>query len=169
MNEEEKAQDEVARDETAGEDTAASRAEEAEMMERLQEEIRNLPVSDHLLYMLHSLSALAVGRMGLSADTQVQRDLGQARLAIEAFKALLGVVEQVRPGGESSVHRGTLSQLQMAYVDALETPRRDDSGTVDSDTADAGAGSPPDSDEAGTSAADDVLEEVQPDSGRPTE
>ncbi len=43
----------------------------------------------------------------------------QARLAIEAFKALLGVLEQVRPAGEVAGHRGVLSQLQLAYAGAV--------------------------------------------------
>lgn len=102
------------------EEAAELQAEEAEMMARLQEEIRNLPVSDHLLYMMHSLSALAVGRMGVTAETAVTRDLDQARLAIDAFKALMEVVEKTRPAEEMAVHRGMLAQLQLAYVAALE-------------------------------------------------
>jgi hypothetical protein len=93
--------------------------DEAEMMARLQEEIGNLPVGDHLAYMMHSLSALAVGRLGLTADTAERRDLGQARLAIDAFKALLVVLEQVRPTAELAVHRGMLSQLQLTYAGAI--------------------------------------------------
>ncbi|MBN1629064.1 MAG: hypothetical protein JW990_04830 [Thermoleophilia bacterium] len=94
--------------------------EEAKIVQQWQEEIRNLPVSEHLLYMMHSLSALAVGRLGLTADTASRRDLDEARLAIEAFKALMEVEEQVRPQGETSIHRETLSQLQLAYVKAVE-------------------------------------------------
>jgi hypothetical protein len=155
-------------EEKTGQEAAASSAEEAEMMERLQEEIRNLPVSDHLLYMMHSLSALAIGRMGLSADPKVSRDLDQARLAIDAFKALFGVLEKVRPSEESAVHRGTLAQLQMAYVDALETPRGAGPGTADSTTGGSGASDPGASDHVGAD-TDAYDEEVPPDSGRPTE
>ncbi|MFH0916890.1 MAG: hypothetical protein V1912_10650 [bacterium] len=92
--------------------------EEAEMMERLQEELQKLTVSDHLLYMMQSLSALATGRMGLTAETVERRDLEQARLAIDAFKALMEVAERTRPAQEMAVHRGALSQLQLAYVGA---------------------------------------------------
>lgn len=95
-------------------------AEDAEAMQRLQEEIRNLPVSDHVLYMMHSLSALSVGRLGLSPDTAARRDLEQARLAIDCFKALMEVVDRARPAEENAIHRGTLSQLQLAYLEALE-------------------------------------------------
>lgn len=102
------------------EETGSLKAEEVEMMQRLQEEIQNLTVSDHLLYMVQSLSALAIGRLGLTAETVERRDLGQARLAIDAFKALLEVVERVRPAEEITVHRSTLSQLQLTYVAALD-------------------------------------------------
>jgi hypothetical protein len=97
--------------------------EEAEMMARLQEEIANLPVAEHLVYMLHSLSALAVSRLGLSSETKERRDLVQAQLAIDAFKAVLGVLEPVRPAGEVSAHRGMLSQLQLAYAGAMGQAR----------------------------------------------
>jgi hypothetical protein len=101
------------------EEQAAQMAEEAEMMARLQQEIRNLPVSDHLLYMMHSLSALAVDRMGVTPETAAQRDLAQARMAIDAFKALMEIVEQARPAKEMTAHRGVLADLQLTYVAAL--------------------------------------------------
>ena len=107
-------------EETTHEETAATQAEEAEMMARLQEEIRNLPVADHVVYMMHSLSSLAVGRMGVMPDSQAQRDLDQARLAIDAFKALVEVMERAKPVPEMAAHRGMLSQLQLAYVGALD-------------------------------------------------
>jgi hypothetical protein len=152
-------------EDTAGETAGEHRTEEAEMMDRLQEEIRNLPVSDHLLYMMHSLSALAVGRMGLSPDAETKKDLGQARLAIDAFKALFGVLELERPAEESSVHRGTLAQLQMAYVSALDGPRCAGSATTDTATTDSRAADHVDVD----TGSDDAFADVQPDSGRPTE
>ncbi len=69
--------------------------------------------------MLHSLSALALGRLGLSPDGAGQRDPAQARLAIEAIKALVGVLEQVRPAGEIAAHRGMVAQLQLAFAGAV--------------------------------------------------
>ena len=106
--------------ERTGEEAVDREGDEAEAMARLQEEIGNLPVSEHLVYMMHSLSALAVGRLGLTADTSAPRDLSQARLAIDAFRALLTLVEQARPGGEIAAHRGMLSQLQLAYASAMD-------------------------------------------------
>jgi len=96
--------------------------DEAEEMARLQEQINNLPVGEHILYMMHSLSALAVDRLGLAPESAARRDVGQARLAIDAFRALLGVLEEARPTEEIAAHRGVLSQLQMAFVGALSGP-----------------------------------------------
>jgi len=109
-------------------ETARMRAEDAEMMERIQAEIRNLPVMDHVQYMMHSLSSLAVSRLGLSGEDAARRDLEQARLAIDAFKALLDVVERARPDQVAS-HRGVLSQLQLAYVSAAARPAEDEGAT----------------------------------------
>ena len=111
----------------AAQDAAAMEAvaQDAAAMERLQEEIRNLPVSDHVLYMMHSLSALAVARLGLSPDAAARRDLDQARLAIDCFKALMEVVGEARPSEENAIHRGTLSQLQLAYLEALDKDKKE--------------------------------------------
>lgn len=120
MEEQEGKQPEGKQPESQEPDTGEQRADEAELMARLQEEIRNLPVGEHLVYMMQSLSGLAVARMGLTADSESRRDMEQARLAIDAFKALLDLLERARPGAEMAAHRGMLSQLQLAYVGALD-------------------------------------------------
>jgi hypothetical protein len=107
-----------------GEEERESREREdrdgqAEAIGRMREEIASLPVAEHVAYMLHSLSALAVGRLGITAETAERRDLGQARLAIDAFKALLAVLEPVRPAAEVAAQRGMLSQLQLAFAGAM--------------------------------------------------
>jgi hypothetical protein len=94
-------------------------ADEREAMRRLEEEIGRLSVADHVLLMMHSLSSLAVERLGISPETAGRKDLEQARLAIDAFKALLGLLEGKRPAEEITDHRAVLAQLQMAYVGAL--------------------------------------------------
>ena len=110
--------------------------DEQEAMQRLQEEIGRLSVADHLLLMMQSLSSLAVERLGLAPEAVARKDLEQARLAIDAFRALLGVLEGKRPAEEITAHRSVLSQLQMAYVAALgpaepggEAPAEGDGGS----------------------------------------
>jgi len=114
----------VAGEESKVQEGRSPEEEEAELAARLQEEIRNLAVSDHLLFMMQSLSALAVGRLGLSGEAAPVRDLEQSRLAIDAFRALMGVLEGVRPAGEMAAHRGMLSQLQLAYAAAVSAGDR---------------------------------------------
>lgn len=96
--------------------------EEAEALARLQEQIQRMTVSDHLVYMLESLTALATRKLGLAPGAGEERDLEQARLAIDAFRALLQVAEPTRPEQEVGVHRQMLSHLQMAYVHVLQGP-----------------------------------------------
>jgi hypothetical protein len=93
-------------------------ADEQETMRRFEEEIRNLSVADHLVLMLHSLHSMAVERMGFVPEAPGRKDLEQARMAIDAFKALVGVLEGSRPVEEIAAHRSALSQLQMAFVAA---------------------------------------------------
>ena len=95
-------------------------ADEREAMRRFEEEIGRLTVADHVLLMMHSLSSQAVERLGLTSETAGRKDLDQARLAIDAFRALLGVLEGKRSAEEMSAHRAALAQLQMAYVSALD-------------------------------------------------
>jgi hypothetical protein len=117
--------DEAEIDELAPE---SDEAEAQEAMRRLQEEIGRLSIADHIVLMMHSLSALAADRLGLSPDSVEHRDLEQARLAIDAFRALLGTLEGARPAEEMRAHRAALSQLQIAYVSALGAG--DTSGTA---------------------------------------
>jgi hypothetical protein len=93
--------------------------DEQEAMRRFEEEIGKLTVADHVLLMMHSLSSLAADRLGMTSETAAHKDLEQAQLAIDAFRALLAVLEGKRPADEMLAHRAALSQLQMAYVGAL--------------------------------------------------
>ena len=100
-------------------DEAERRRVESEFVERMQEEIRRVPVSEHLMAFMTSLSSMAFLRMGLSPDTEKERDLDQSRLAIDSFRALVEVVAPVSPAETAGLYRSTLAQMQMAYVSAL--------------------------------------------------
>ena len=103
----------------SGAERSEIEADEQEAMQRLQEEIGRLSVADHIGLMMHSLSSLAIDRLGLTPDSVGRKDLEQARLAIDAFGGLLGVLEGKWSAEEIRAHRSALSQLQMAYVGAL--------------------------------------------------
>ena len=102
-------EEEIARERTA-----------ADMVAALEDEMRAISVSDYLAYLMQSISVMGLRRLGLSAEAAGDRDLEQSRLAIEAFRALLGVVEGTRAPEEVALHRAMLSQMQLAYVAALD-------------------------------------------------
>ena len=55
--------------------------------------------------MMHSLSSLGRRPVGAGSREPGATDLDQARLAIDAFRALLGVLEGKRPAEEITAHR----------------------------------------------------------------
>jgi len=87
--------------------------DEQELVEQLQAELSRLKVSDLLVQTVYTVSSLGYHR--LSGE---HRDLDQARLAIEALKALLPVLdgavaeEVVRDFGQ------VLANMQLAYATA---------------------------------------------------
>jgi hypothetical protein len=79
--------------------------------ERIVEELRKAKVGDLIVHTCSLLASLAFGK--LAADV---RDLEQARLAIDALKALLGVL----PEAERRDLQQVLTNLQLAYADAAK-------------------------------------------------
>ena len=59
-----------------------------ELMKQLEEELQKLQVSDLLVQTLYTVSSLGYRKL-----SEPDRDLDQARLAIEALRALLPVLE----------------------------------------------------------------------------
>jgi hypothetical protein len=87
--------------------------DEQKLIEELQAELAKLKVSDLLLQTLYSISSLGYHR--LSAET---RDLDQARLAIEALRALVPVLEGSVPDEALRDFNQVLANLQLAYASA---------------------------------------------------
>jgi hypothetical protein len=87
--------------------------DEQKLIEELQAELAKLKVSDLLLQTLYSVSSLGYHR--LSAET---RDLDQARLAIEALRALVPVLEGSVPDDALRDFQQVLVNLQLAYAAA---------------------------------------------------
>lgn len=123
--------------EAAGSDASDTRdhqIDDAERARHLEEEIRRLPVRDHLFLMMHSLSDLALIRLGLAGKADLGLDLDQARLAIDGFRALLGVVEKVGSSEEIAPRKAVLAQLQLAYAAAVRAKTGEDSGARPKDS-----------------------------------
>jgi hypothetical protein len=85
--------------------------------EQLLEEMRRLRISDLLVS-----SLMTVAQLGFAKLDPVTRDLEQARLAIEAMRALIPVLEGAVPEETTRDFRSVVSNLQLAYVRAAEQP-----------------------------------------------
>ena len=79
--------------------------------EQLVDELRKVKVGDLLLHTSSMLASLAYGK--LAPET---RDLPDARLAIEALRALVPLVPEADRGSIQQV----VSNLQLAYADAAK-------------------------------------------------
>ena len=86
---------------------------EQELVEQLQAELGRLKVSDLLLQTVYTISSLGYHR--LSGES---KDLEQARLAIEALKALLPVLEGAVPAEAVRDFNQVLVNMQLAYASA---------------------------------------------------
>lgn len=91
---------------------------EAELTpEQLIEQFRQMKVSDLLMSTLFTLSQLAYGKLEPSA-----RDLDQARIAIDAMRALMPVVEPALPEETRRDFGQVVANLQLAYAAAVSDP-----------------------------------------------
>jgi hypothetical protein len=92
--------------------------DEARLAEELAEELRRLKVEDVLVNTLMTVSSIGYRRLGLTEDTKPDRDLDQARLAIETMQALTPVLAQVLPEELVRDFQQSVANLQLAYVQA---------------------------------------------------
>lgn len=95
---------------------------ERELYERMQDELRRIRVGDYLGQLLVTLSSMAFQRLGLTPETTADRDLDQARLAVDSFAAVVEVWAPTRNAEEAAVFRATLHQMRMAFVAASAGP-----------------------------------------------
>jgi hypothetical protein len=87
---------------------------EEELRAALEEQMRRITVQDVLIQTVVTLINLGGRRLGLAGPPEQagDKDVEQARLAIEGARALLPLLPQEQLGPV----RDALSQLQMAYV-----------------------------------------------------
>ena len=88
-------------------------ASEGPSDQELLEELKRLKVSDILVQTLYTVSSLAYHKL-----SPEQRDLEQARLAIEALKAILPVLQGIVPDEVTRDFGQVVANLQLAYADA---------------------------------------------------
>jgi hypothetical protein len=89
--------------------------------EQLLEGIRQLKVSDVLLSAFSTVAQLGYAKLEPAA-----RDLDQARLAIEALRALMPVLEEAVEESTLRDFRQVVSNLQLSYADAAAAKPADE-------------------------------------------
>jgi hypothetical protein len=92
---------------------------EEEMRAALEEELKRVRVEQVVTEATVSILNVAVLRAGLVPGAEGEQDLGQTRMGIEAVRALLPLVEEALGAEQARPIRDALSQLQMAYVQAV--------------------------------------------------
>ena len=85
---------------------------EEELRAAMEEQMKRIRVEDVVLQTVATLVNLGGRRLGLAPEAQDERDLDQARLAIEATRALTPLLG----AEEERAVREALSQLQVAFA-----------------------------------------------------
>jgi hypothetical protein len=92
--------------------------EEEQLARELAEELRRLRVEDVVIQTLITISSIGYRRLGLTEDTKDDRDLEQAKLAIDTIVALTPILENVVPNELIRDFNQSVASLQLAYVQA---------------------------------------------------
>ena len=85
-----------------------------ELLRKVEEQLRDLKVSDVLLQTLYTVSSLGWHKL-----SSTDRDLEQARLAIEALRALLPVLAETMPPQVKRDLEQMVANMQLAYAGAV--------------------------------------------------
>jgi hypothetical protein len=101
---------------------------EERIAQEVAEELRKLKIEDVLINTLLSVSAIGYRKLGLTEDTREDRDLEQARLAIETMKALTPVLEKFVPPELVRDFNTSVANLQLAYAKAASETADSESG-----------------------------------------
>ena len=90
---------------------------EEEMLKQLQDEIDRLTTKDIITQMMMSLSSLAYKKMGIPAGVNDKyKDKEQAKMAVDSFNALLGVLKDELSASEAENLQSSLANLQLNFV-----------------------------------------------------
>lgn len=89
-------------------------ANDEELLRKVEEQLRDLKVSDVLLQTVYSVSSLGWHKLSSS-----DRDLEQAKLAIDALRALLPVLADAMPAEAKRDLDQMVANMQLAYAGAV--------------------------------------------------
>ena len=101
---------------------------EEQIARELADELRRLRIEDVLIQTLITISSIGYRRLGLTEDTRDDRDLQQAKLAIDAMAALTPVLESVVPEELIRDFNQSVANMQLAYAQAAAGTGADDEG-----------------------------------------
>jgi hypothetical protein len=87
---------------------------EAELLEQLETELKKLKVADVLVQTVFTVSSLGYRRL-----SEEDRDLDQARLAIEALRALVPLLDDAVSEEISRDLEQMVANMQLAYAKAV--------------------------------------------------
>jgi hypothetical protein len=91
---------------------------EEQLAQQLAEELRRLRIEDVVIQTLITISSIGYRRLGLTEETRDDRDLQQAKLAIDTMTALTPVLEDVVPEDLVRDFNQSVAALQLAYAQA---------------------------------------------------
>lgn len=94
-----------------------SESADEKLLQQLEEELKKVKVADLLVQTLYTVSSLGYGRL-----TTENRDLEQAKLAIDALKALIPVLEGTVPEEVVRDFNQVTANMQLAYAKAVSEP-----------------------------------------------
>jgi hypothetical protein len=101
---------------------------EEEIARELANELRKLKVEDVLIQTLITISSIGYRRLGLTPETNDDRDLAQVQIAIDTMRALVPVLEKVVPADLIRDFNQSVANLQLAYAKAAAETQTDDDG-----------------------------------------
>jgi hypothetical protein len=91
----------------------APKGADEELLQQVEDELKKLKVSDLVVQMLYTVSSLGYRKL-----SEQDRDLDQAKLAIETLRAVLPVLEGSVGDDVLRDFRQVTANLQLAYADA---------------------------------------------------
>ena len=91
-----------------------SESADEKLIQQLEEELKKVKVSDLLVQTLYTVSSLGYSRLG-----EESRDLEQAKLAIEAMRALIPVLADAVPEEVVRDFNQVTANMQLAYAKAV--------------------------------------------------
>ena len=94
-----------------------SESADEKLIQQLEEELKKVKVSDLLVQTLYTVSSLGYSRLGTE-----NRDLEQAKLAIEAMRALIPVLSDAVPEEVVRDFTQVTANMQLAYANAVAEP-----------------------------------------------